>query len=102
MGRSQPEKRFPYSFILNPTLMNISKRAQAPTPKFFRVLRAVGLVLASTGGVLLTAPPALPALLASVGGYLVVAGGILSAVSQITVDDTAVKPTSTKDGQDVP
>lgn len=68
--------------------MNIIKRAQAPTPKLFKVLRNVGLVMATIGGVLLTAPVALPITLVTIGGYLTVAGGVLSAVSQITVDDS--------------
>ena len=68
--------------------MNIIDRAQAPTPKLFKVLRNVGLVLATVGGVLLTAPVALPVTIVTIGGYLTVAGGVLSAVSQITVDDT--------------
>ncbi|MFY0482532.1 hypothetical protein ACI6PS_07985 [Flavobacterium sp. PLA-1-15] len=80
--------------------MNLSKRVQAPTPKFFRILRAIGLVLASTGGVLLTAPLSLPVFLVSAGGYLVVAGGVLSAVSQITVDDVAVEKGISKDVDD--
>ena len=67
--------------------MNISKRVKAPTPKFFRVLRNVGLVLAAVGGTLLAAPISLPVLLTSVGGYLVVAGGVASAVSQLTVKE---------------
>lgn len=68
--------------------MNIIKRAQAPTPKLFKVLRNVGLVMATIGGVLLTAPVALPITLVTIGGYLTVAGGVLTAVSQITVDDS--------------
>ena len=67
--------------------MNIIDRAKAPTPKIFKVLRNAGLVLATVGGVLLTAPVILPATIITVGGYLTVAGGVLSAVSQITVDD---------------
>lgn len=67
--------------------MNIIDRAQAPTPKLFKVLRNVGLVLATVGGVLLTAPVTLPVTIVTIGGYLTVAGGVLSAVSQITVDD---------------
>lgn len=65
-------------------IMNIVKRAKAPTPKFFRVLRNIGLALAAVGGVILTAPIALPIVVSSVGGYLAVAGGVLSAISQIT------------------
>jgi uncharacterized membrane protein HdeD (DUF308 family) len=64
--------------------MKLVTRAQAPTPKFFKVLRNVGLVLAAVGGTILAAPVALPVLVTSVGGYLVVAGGVASAVSQLT------------------
>lgn len=64
--------------------MNIVKRAKAPTPKFFKVLRNIGLVLAAVGGTVLAAPVALPVVISSIAGYLAVAGGVLSAVSQIT------------------
>ena len=64
--------------------MNVIKRAKAPTPKFFKVLRNIGLVLAAVGGTILAAPVALPVVISSIGGYLAVAGGVLSAVSQIT------------------
>jgi uncharacterized membrane protein HdeD (DUF308 family) len=64
--------------------MNIVKRAKAPTPKFFKVLRNIGLALAAIGGTVLAAPVALPIVISSIGGYLAVAGGVLSAVSQIT------------------
>jgi uncharacterized membrane protein HdeD (DUF308 family) len=64
--------------------MNIVKRAKAPTPKFFKVLRNIGLALAALGGTILAAPIALPVVVSSIGGYLAVAGGVLSAVSQIT------------------
>lgn len=64
--------------------MNIVKRAKAPTPRFFKVLRNIGLALAAVGGTILAAPIALPIVVSSIGGYLAVAGGVLSAVSQIT------------------
>ncbi|KIA86489.1 hypothetical protein [Flavobacterium sp. AED] len=64
--------------------MNIVKRAKAPTPKFFKVLRNIGLALATVGATILAAPVALPIIVSSIGGYLAVAGGVLSAVSQIT------------------
>jgi uncharacterized membrane protein HdeD (DUF308 family) len=64
--------------------MNIVKRAKAPTPKFFKVLRNIGLALAAVGGTILAAPVAVPVVISSIGGYLAVAGGVLSAVSQIT------------------
>jgi uncharacterized membrane protein HdeD (DUF308 family) len=64
--------------------MNIIKRAKAPTPKFFKVLRNIGLTLAAVGGTILATPIALPMVISSIAGYLAVAGGVLSAVSQIT------------------
>lgn len=75
--------------------MNIVKRAKAPTPKFFKVLRNIGLALAAVGGTILAAPIALPTLVGSVGGYLAVAGGVLSAISQITTsNDNALSPST--------
>jgi len=69
--------------------MNIINRAQAPTPKFFKVLRTIGIVMLAISGSVLTAPVALPAAVISVAGYVAVAGGVLSAVSQVTVEDAA-------------
>ena len=65
-------------------IMNIVERVKAPTPKFFKVLRAIGLGLAAVGGTLLAAPVALPVVLTSIGGYLAVAGSVVTAVSQVT------------------
>ncbi|MDO8316700.1 MAG: hypothetical protein Q7T12_04175 [Flavobacterium sp.] len=67
--------------------MNIIKRVKNPTPKFFKVLRNIGLALAAVGGTILAAPIALPVLITTVGGYLAVAGGVLSAVSQLTTTE---------------
>ncbi|MBP3944499.1 hypothetical protein J5U18_13225 [Sphingobacteriaceae bacterium WQ 2009] len=67
--------------------MNLIDRAVSPTPKLFRILRTVGLSLTSIGGALLTAPVGLPIIITSVGGYLIVAGSVITAVCQITVDD---------------
>jgi uncharacterized membrane protein HdeD (DUF308 family) len=64
----------------------IVERAKAPTPKFFKVLRTVGLALATLGGTILAAPVTLPVIVTTIGGYVAVAGGVLSAVSQLTVD----------------
>lgn len=66
--------------------MNLIDRAKAPTPKFFKVLRNIGLTLAAAGGVLLAAPVALPAGIVTVAGYLTVAGGVMTAVSQTAVN----------------
>ena len=64
--------------------MNLIQRAKAPTPKFFKVLRTIGLGLAAVGGTILATPIALPVVITSIGGYLAVAGSVVSAVSQVT------------------
>ena len=66
--------------------MNAIKRAKAPTPKCGKVLRNVGLALAAIGGTVLATPIALPVVVTSVAGYLAVAGGVISAVSQLTTE----------------
>ena len=64
--------------------MTIVERAKAPTPKFFKVLRSIGLALLAISGTIITAPIALPVALVSVAGYVAVAGSIISVVSQLT------------------
>ena len=71
--------------------MNIIDRAKAPTPKFFRILRSIGLVLLAVSGTILAAPVALPVELVSAAGYVAVAGGVISAVSQMTVSPLALE-----------
>lgn len=66
--------------------MNLIERIQAPTPKFFRVLRNIGLGIAAVGGTILTAPVALPTALISIAGYLTVVGGVMGAVSQTAIN----------------
>jgi uncharacterized membrane protein HdeD (DUF308 family) len=70
--------------------MNVIKRAKAPTPKFFRILRAIGLALLALSGSVIAAPVVLPVAVVSIAGYIAVAGGVISAVSQITVDEAAL------------
>lgn len=79
--------------------MTVLERAKSPTPKFFKILRSIGLALATVGGIIATAPISLPAIITSLGGYLAVAGGTLSALSQITVTDSSVKSTLKTNGE---
>ena len=65
--------------------MNIVERTMAPTPKWFKVLRTVGIALASVGGIIIASPVALPVGLVSAAGYLVLGGSIISVVSQTAV-----------------
>jgi hypothetical protein len=63
--------------------MKLIDRLKAPTPKFFKVLRNIGLGLAAAGGVLVAAPIAIPTILVTIGGYLIVAGSVATAISQV-------------------
>lgn len=67
--------------------LGIVQRMKAPTPKFFRVLRNIGLALAAASGAVLSAPIALPAAVITAATYVAVAGGVITAVSQATVDE---------------
>ena len=68
-------------------MKKIVKRVTAPTPKFFKVLRSIGLALAAVGGTLLASPVVLPVALVTAGGYIAVAGGVLTAASQLSIRD---------------
>ncbi|TDE30432.1 hypothetical protein E0I61_05400 [Flavobacterium ranwuense] len=87
--------------------MNIVERAKAPTPKFFRILRSIGMALLAISGSIIAAPVALPVAVVSVAGYAALAGGVISVISQITVDDKtnrerAITNRLKKDNQNLP
>jgi hypothetical protein len=66
--------------------MNIVERVKAPTPKFFRVLRTVGVVLGAVGAAIVAAPVALPAIVTTIAAYMVTVGTVAAVISQTTVD----------------
>jgi uncharacterized membrane protein HdeD (DUF308 family) len=74
------------SFVTNPNNMSIVERIQASTPKFFKTLRTIGLALAALGGSILASPVAIPAAIVTLAGYVALAGGVMTAVSQTAVD----------------
>ena len=71
---------------INPNNMSVVQRVKAPTPPFFKTLRTIGLALAAIGGAILASPIALPAGLIAAAGYVALAGGVVTAVSQTAVD----------------
>ena len=74
--------------------MNLLERTLAPTPKWFKILRTVGIALASVGGIIIASPIALPVGLVSAAGYLVLGGSIISVVSQTAVKTEEVPKTN--------
>lgn len=66
--------------------MNLLQRMQSPTPKFFKTIRNIGLVLVSASAVVLAAPVALPVALVQAAVYAGIAGTVASAISQATTE----------------
>jgi len=65
--------------------LTLAQRVVAPTPKFFRLLRTIGVVVGLVGASILASPVALPAAIVTIGGYLALAGTIVTGVSQTAV-----------------
>ncbi len=76
--------------------MNLVERYKKPTPKFFKILRNIGIALATAGGVIIAAPISMPALIVTIATYMTVAGTVATAVSQAVVIDGKSK--QKKDG----
>jgi ABC-type xylose transport system permease subunit len=66
--------------------LTLVQRVVAPTPKFFRLMRTIGIVIGLVGGAILASPVALPTAIVTIGGYLAVAGSIVTGVSQTAVE----------------
>ncbi|OQP67648.1 hypothetical protein [Niastella populi] len=58
-------------------MSNIINRIQGSTPKFFKILRNVGVALVAVSVAMFAFP--------GLTGYLAVAGGVMGAVSQLAV-----------------
>lgn len=73
--------------------MKVVEIIKAPTPKFFKILRSIGLALLAISGTIVAAPVVLPVTVVTVAGYMTIAGGVISAVSQMTVaEENLYKP----------
>ncbi|MEX2484029.1 MAG: hypothetical protein WED10_05710 [Brumimicrobium sp.] len=68
-------------------LESIVNRCKAKTPPFFKKLRTVGLVIAAVGTTIVASPIAIPAAVVTVGGYMILGGTIITAVSQAAVSE---------------
>jgi ABC-type xylose transport system permease subunit len=67
--------------------MNIKQRLLAPTPKFWKKVQRLGIALTAVGTFVATAPISLPATIVTLGGYAAFGGGLITVLSQLTVDD---------------
>lgn len=65
--------------------LNLIERVKAPTPKWFKIVRTIGITLTAVGGAILAAPVAIPATVVTVAGYLALGGTIATAVAQTAI-----------------
>ena len=63
----------------------VINRMQGTTPKFFKILRNIGVTLAAVSAAVFTSPVNLPTIVTDIAGYLAVAGSVMGAVSQTAV-----------------
>lgn len=70
--------------------LSLKERWKAPTPKFWKKVQKVGILLTAVGTALATAPVALPAAIITAGAYAAFGGGLIAAMSQLTVEDSQV------------
>lgn len=66
-------------------MQKVINRMQGSTPKFFQLLRNIGVTLAAVSAAVFASPVHLPALVTDIAGYLAVAGSVMGAVSQTAV-----------------
>ncbi|MBS9525704.1 hypothetical protein KI659_16920 [Litoribacter alkaliphilus] len=65
----------------------IKNRIESPTPPFFKKLQKGGLILIAVGTAIMSAPVAIPLAIVNLGGYILTAGTIITAVSQVAKED---------------
>lgn len=78
----------------------LKKRWSAKTPKFWKKVQRVGIVIGAIGGAIMTAPVTLPAAVITTAGYLIATGGVIATMSQLTVEDLAkLEEDATEEGK---
>lgn len=85
--------------------LNLIERVLAPTPKWFKIIRTIGITLTAVGGAILAAPVAIPATIVTVAGYVMLGGTIATAIAQTamqTDDDKEKEVTETNSISDNP
>jgi len=58
---------------------------QGNTPKFFQLLRNIGMAMVATSAAVFASHTELPKIVTDIAGYLAVAGSVMGAVSQTAV-----------------
>jgi hypothetical protein len=67
-------------------MKNLKERWNAKTPTFWKKMQKIGIIAGTIGGIIIASPVALPAILVSASGYLILAGTVTATLSQLTVE----------------
>jgi len=68
-------------------MKELKGRWKSRTPKFWKKVQRVAIVLGAAAAMIVAAPIALPAAVITVAGYVVTAGTVAATLSQLTVDN---------------
>jgi len=71
--------------------MSIKQRWCAKTPKFWRKVQKISIIIGAVAGVIISAPIALPAAIVTLSGYAITAGTVAATLSQLTIEDNESK-----------
>ena len=75
-------------------MKDLKERWNSKTPKFWKKVQRIAILVGAVAGTIIAAPIALPAAVITAAGYAVAIGTAVATVSQFTVED---KPTNTEE-----
>lgn len=82
--------------------LNLIERVTAPTPKWFKIIRTIGIALTAVGGAIIAAPVALPAALVTVAGYVMLGGTVATAIAQTAMQTDNAEETQQNENLKAP
>ena len=75
-------------------MKDLKERWNSKTPKFWKKVQRIAILVGAVAGTIIAAPVALPAAVITAAGYAVAIGTAVATVSQFTIED---KPTNTEE-----
>ena len=69
---------------------NLKERWNAKTPKFWKKVQRIGIIVGAVGAALVASPVVLPVAIVTGAGYLVAVGTATAALSQLTKEDNPI------------
>lgn len=69
-------------------MKELKNRWKAETPEFWQKVGRIGLGVGAVGAFLISGTVVVPALLVTIGGYMVAVGSVTKVLSKLTVKDS--------------